>query len=748
MWRFLLAGVCAVLAVSLSGCTSHSTTIDPGNGIVVDITNVFPNDLVQVTTPPVVLNATVANDPTQRGVKWSLTTANVPCSPGCGTLVPSHSPSFSATYTPPMNAPLNQQATIQATAVADNQQNFTFIFTILPLASVQITNKFTSVLNGAAPIQVNAAVKDDLQNAGVTWSLTLNGSNCSPACGTLAASAAPSFAALYTPPANYPGSANANPTITATSVTNPQASDSFNFTIVSSDTLFTGTYAFLLRGYDGNQLPMSMAGVLVSDGNGNLTNVELDINDDGGLNHLTGQSGTYAVQVTSTGVLQVLAEVSSYVFPGSVDDIKFRFFLSKDATRGRMIELDGSGYINSGTIEQQNTSVAATAPSGNFAFGVDSDAPFGARTIAAGQLQLAIGGVAGGLIDQSFQANLSPVFVAAPISADTMSAPDALGRGTLNVTVQGQTVQYAYYIVDSNRFNLIEADRGLIFGTVFAGHAHSQAALTANSVNGISVIQGTGFDVPAGTNNVLPVVLIGQLTTSGNTYQLAFIENLCGPACAITTSLGSPIVKGTVPGALSFDPTTGRAVISAPGGFSSGFVNQVAWYLYDQCAGYFVEEDFSTSIAPPVQSITNRAISGTSLPQAPLPFQPTDVLGNMIVGFGASSSPLIPNAEIALTASTGSNPNTPTYTAVGDLTSEPSQAGNVPNISFTGVMKLSNAGSGIAGATFPAPFFADFNEPTGASYSATFYMIAPNQMVGIGVSVSAPISGIIFIDPQ
>ena len=728
----LVALSCLALAFGLVSCAN---VVPSAPGIVVAITDVFPNDAIQVGTPAVTLHATVTNDGSHSGVKWTLSAANVGCSPDCGTLVPSGNPSFSAVYTPPAKTPLNQQATIAAISVADGHQQFAFTFTIIPPPSVQITNKFASVHNGGVPVEVDATVMNDPAGAGVTWTLTAGSSNCSPDCGTLVPAAAPSFSAIYTPPATVPTGASANPTIAATSVTKTSSSDSFAFAIVSSAALFKGNYVFLLRGYynGASGTPMALVGTVVADGNGNLTGGELDINNDGGITAVSApQTGKYTVQFSATGITQVLFEITSFTFPGSSNDLKFRCFLSADGKRGRIIELDGSAFINAGTIELQDSAAITTKPSGSFAFGVDSDAPFAGRNVAAGQLVLGPAGVTGGLIDQSADAATSPIFVGAPISPDAQSAPDSLGRGTLTITALGKSVQYAYYVVDSTHFILIEIDRGLVFGTVFAGVARSQSTLTADSVNGVNVIQLTGFDEPTGTSNVRPVVLVGLLTVSGSsTYTLLFDIN----------DIGNSLTQHGANGSVTFDPSTGRAVLSAPDGFATNFVNAGAWYLYDKGKGFFVEEDISTSNLPPAQSITNRALSGTTLPQIGAPYKSKDISGNTIVGFGASSTPIIPNLELGINFNNTAN----TYSATGDLTS--SQVGSLINIQFTGTYRIFNSAEGYGHILLPAALFGDFTSPSGTQGTASFYMIAPNQFVGIGIA-PGQFSGVFFVDPQ
>src|SRR5215469_2657363 len=765
MRRLIVAVFSLLVSFGLVGCVGRG--VSNGLNVLVAVPDAF--SFVHAGDKAVTLNAKVTNDGTLKGVKWLLSAANEGCAPACGTLAPSSSPSFSAVYTPPSSAPANQQATITAVSVADPRQEFAFTFQIIPPASIQITKKFDSILVGSAPVEVDASVMNDPANAGATWTLTANGSTstCSPACGTLSTTG-PGLSTAYTPPSTFPSGANVNPTITATSVTNTAASDSFSFTILNTTTFFKGDYAFLLRGYYApsgdpsvpTPVPMAVAGRFSADGNGNLTNVEFDFNNSGGISGVTTTpgpyTGTYTVLVGSTGIVEAILSISGYQFTSGVIP-GFRCIMSKDGTHGRMIELDAGAFLNSGTIQLQDTSAAATKPAGNFAFGVDSDSPFGGRTIAAGQLALGASGVTGGLIDQSVQAAITPTFVAQPLSPDQQTAPDSLGRGTLNMTALGKTVQYAYYIVDSSHFNLLEIDRGTTFGTVFGGTAIAQGNLTADSVNGTNVIQLTGFDVCCGNNNVIPVVIVGLFTVSNsNSYVLNFDVN----------DIGQVLTSHSSGGSVSFDPTTVRAAVSAPGtGFNTNFVDAGAWYLYDKGKGFFVEEDISTITPPPppATSITNRALSGKTLPQLGAPYSLTNISGNMIAGFGASSSPNVPNVILGLNlvSPTGTGTNASvlgSYSAMGDYTSllgpVSGQGGKVTGFQATakfGFRDATSLSSGHGLIQIPAPLLGDFNQQPGFVYLSSFYMIAPNQFVAICISNQGfgqvpPHTGIMFFD--
>jgi hypothetical protein len=719
--------------LALIGCAG---AVGPGSNIEVLITNVFPNHSIQAGTSSATLNAQVSHDRHNKGVSWSLTTANVACSPSCGTLVAQGAPSLSAVYTPPATAPLNQQATIIATALDAPNSNYSFLFTIIPTTSVSITNKFASIVSGNPPIVVNATVSNDLTNSGVNWTLTAGGANCSPGCGTLVPSAAPSFAAGYSPPATVPSGANATPTITATSIANTSATDNFGFTIASPASLVSGTYIFLLRGYDSfSGSPMAMAASIAADGKGNITSGEIDFNNGGGITHVPSPTtGTYVVDNSFAGITRGSIEISSFTFPNSDIDLKFRFVLSADGTRGHIIELDGSGYLNSGSIQLQSSSAPA-APSGNFAFGLDSDAPLAGRIVSAGQIVIGAAGITGGVIDQSKAADPAPTYSDAALSPSSVTPPDTNGRGTLSITVNADTSVYAYYVVDADHLRLIQIDPGLKFGTVQAGAAIQQKGLTADSVNARSVLQLTGMDELSGTDTPGPDVIIGVMTMSGgNAFSMTFDSNDLG------TILTSHPAAGSIS---SFDPATGRAVLSDVGGFESGFVDSAVVYLYDQGAGFLIDTDVSTPDGtPPNQAITNNAFSGTLTPQNGAPFSSSSALtGNLIAGFGGSASSDIPNWDLGFAL----DPSNATYSAAGELTSLPSQDGEAVNAQFAGSYSLSNTALGHGSFSVPAALFGDFT--SGDTVSASFYLIAPNEFVMIGIQPGLK-SGVAYFDPE
>lgn len=713
----------------LVGCSAGVPATTAATAELVEVENSFSS--IQAGSAPVQLTALLANASGNQSILWSLTLANVDCSPSCGTLA---AQGMSALYTPPATEPLNHNATISATLASNKAALFAFDFSITPPISVTITNKLSRQLAGAPAVTLDATVSNDSANAGVTWTLTAGGSNCSPACGTLTVPAAPSFTATYTPPITAPAGADASPTITAASVTRPAANDTSSFSIIAPVAVLQGNYAFLLRGYDGNGLPLAVAGSIEADGNGAITDGELDMNADGGITQVPSPlTGNYSVD-PSSGVARAIITITSYSFPNTNIHFALSCVVSTDGTRGRAIEFDGSGFLNSGTILQQDSkALSAANPAGTYAFGLDSDAPVGGRTVAAGQLVLTSSSVTGGLIDQSKADDPTPAYSATSISGGTVGTPDSSGRGTLSLTVSGDTTHYAYYIVSSNQLNLIQLDHAPTFGTVFSGTAQTQQTLTAGSVNTTSVLEMTGMDVVPATKSLGPDVIIGIMTISGgNTFNLTFDENDVG-----TIFIAHP-TGGTV---ASFDPNTGRGVLSAVGGFNSGFVNTAVFYLYDTGQGFIIDADPSTNNVPPSQAVTNNAFSGRLIPQASGPFSAQSVSGNLLAAFGGSAIPQIPNLASAFNFTGAAG----TYDSVGDLTSTVTQGANVPNFSFNGTWSVADPVLGRGTTAFLSAVFGTFN--SNQFYPASFYLIGPNQFVSIGTQ-SGAYSGISFFDPQ
>ena len=599
--------------------------------------------------------------------------------------------------------------------------------------AVTIENKFSSVVPGSPTVTVNVKVVSDASGQGVTWSLSSgNGTKCdAPSCGTLVPGAAPSFSAAYTPPTVVPANGNASATIKATSVSDPSKMDEFTFTFSgSSPQLFQGNFVFLLRGFTGNGQPMAMAGSIVTDGKGNISDGELDINTQGQVNSIPRPlGGSYTIDTSFNGIIRGALSISG---PAALANqpVVLRFVLSADGKRGGIIEADNSGFLNAGFFSAQGSQ--ASGPTGSYVFSLDSDAPVGSRTVEIGQLQISANSPAKGVVDQSTQGAPQPTYFGTAVTGGTESTPDALGRGTLSVSVSGNETQYAYYVVDSAHFDLIEVDNGSTFKTVQSGVATLQTAIDANSVNTTSIVQMTGVGAATGSASGAPAVVIGRMIISGgSTLQMSFDGNNAG------TIVTERSLSGTV---TSFDPATGRGTISVTGGFGQGFVDTVVFYLSAAGAGVMIDGD-PTGVDGAGNNVANMGYSGTLAPQIAGPFSNSNISGNVLCLSGASSSPVIPEIVAAMNFDSANQ----AFQGISDDNTLPSERGIITGVPFGGGFLVADTNTGHGNASFPSGFFGDF--ALGQGSPATFYVVGQNQFVMIG-TMSSGQTGVSFFDPQ
>src|SRR5436190_773895 len=197
---------------------------DPTKSAVATVTVTVP---IAVSVSPATANvtanttqqftATVTNDPSNKGVNWTLTQGGTPCSPVCGTISPASTASGAATsYTAPSAVPTLAQVTVTSVSVADTTKSAAATVTVAPPIAVSVSPATANVpVTGTQ--QFTATVSNDAGNKGVSWTLTQSGTVCSPGCGTIAPATTPSgTVATYTAPGSVP--VNADVTIVATSV--------------------------------------------------------------------------------------------------------------------------------------------------------------------------------------------------------------------------------------------------------------------------------------------------------------------------------------------------------------------------------------------------------------------------------------------------------------------------------------------------------------------------------------------------
>jgi hypothetical protein len=170
--------------------------------------------------------ATVSNDSLSKGVNWSLSGAGCAGS-ACGTLSASSSASGAAiTYTAPASVPNPAAVTLTAQSVRDPARSFAAAITLVPASSGSISVILSPKRGGLTigqSISMQAAVSNDIGNAGVSWSAS---------AGSFTTKNATS--AVFVAPA-APGPV----TVTATSVADGSQSSTTTFQVTDLAGVFT-----------------------------------------------------------------------------------------------------------------------------------------------------------------------------------------------------------------------------------------------------------------------------------------------------------------------------------------------------------------------------------------------------------------------------------------------------------------------------------------------------------------------------
>jgi len=218
----LTVTITATLAADASISNSGTITI-PGVAVTVAPASATPTAGSKQT-----FSATVTNDVSDSGVTWSLSCD----APPCGTIAPKSTASGAATtYTAPATPPPSDlSVTITATSAAYNGASASAAVTV-PAISVAMMPRSALIPLDAA-LQFTANVSADPKNDGVTWSLSQDGTACSPACGSVSpGSTGSGKAATYLAPEKMPASSAV--LVTASSISDATHSDWVTITLTS-----------------------------------------------------------------------------------------------------------------------------------------------------------------------------------------------------------------------------------------------------------------------------------------------------------------------------------------------------------------------------------------------------------------------------------------------------------------------------------------------------------------------------------
>jgi hypothetical protein len=621
--------------------------------------------------------ANVENDTSNAGTSWTLTVSGTNCQPTCGTL--SAAGQESIVYNPPASVPTapDNSPTLTAISISDSTRSDSDSLTIAAAPPISVTvTRITSVLANTGGVTFSANVQNDLSNPpkGVTWLLTVGGSACSPACGSLSNT---TTTTTYTPPTSVPSAPNNQPTITATSVADPTKTGSDTFTITSTvtnscsgapsgnESLLNGHYALVMEGFEGSGTgtPLLMAAGFSANGSGGISGGEEDINDTILPQHLTFDStpgrSLYTIGADHRGCLQLTNT-------GGTTSV-FRFALgginSGIASKGRVIEFDdssgnGQGSRASGILRLQDpSSFVLSALQSQYAFGVDGwaaqDNQF-FRINAAGWFSNSGGSLSNGVDDLNFAGITTPDTT--PLTGSINPVSPTTGRTTGKFDI----FNWAIYIVNSAQFFVIGTDP-VSNGTVSVGRVIATGpSFTASSLSGNYVVHATGSNSGSADLNLELLTMTpggAQAGTLGGTIYSYGAGN-----GAQTTTLSGVTYN--------VDAGSGRTVLGNPGD------NLPVLYLTTPTDG----------IAAFVVGVGADAIFGTAEPQtgAALP------AGTYIFGTEDPSDNTVPNkAGVETIASGGAFSSTYDQSTTSALP----QSGQT----VSGTVSLGPAGTGNIG---------------------------------------------------
>jgi hypothetical protein len=397
---------------------------------------------------------------------------------------------------------------------------YTMNIAALPII-VSISNKISTIQAGAAAVTLNAVVQHDTQ--GVTWSLTANGTACSPTCGTLGNITANNVD--YTPPATVPGAPNNAPVITATSVTDNTKTDTDSFTIASataacttqgSESVLSGKYAFSLRGYNDTGFA-AVVGSFTADGTGHITAGELDMNGAFGLHtqvSIIPSGSTYSVGSDNLGCAVIATASGTFTTRIAVGGLA-----SNVATKGRILEWEtgSSAFIASGQLLKQTI---AGSLSGSYVFSIVGEDYTGPVPIACvGVWAASSGALSAGEQD----CNDGGVVAHETGMTGTYTSLDSSGRGTSSLVSSHGTSHLAFYMASSSELLMVGTDpQSSTPG--YSGEMRPQSGtFNSASLNGVSVFYMNGFSGGGQT-----VADIGLFTSSAGTAAINMYEDKGG----------------------------------------------------------------------------------------------------------------------------------------------------------------------------------------------------------------------------
>ena len=223
----------------------------------------------------------------------------------------------------------------------------------------------------------------------------------------------------------------------------------------------SGSYAFLIDGTSSSG-PIAAAGRFTADGGGNITNIVVDENNNGGITLLPNGTltGTYTVDANQLGG-------GTLTWTDSKSGTSSFIFYLISPTQAVFQETD-SKIVSDGSFSAQTTStISAAALAGDYVFGWSGISPDPEDFV--GQLTLTSSGTFSGLMDFNEFTTGKRVFDI-PVKGSLALNGDGTQANTFTVDAQtspASSFNFTVYIVNENTLLLVGVDTNrLVIGTM------------------------------------------------------------------------------------------------------------------------------------------------------------------------------------------------------------------------------------------------------------------------------------------
>ena len=472
-------------------------------------------------------------------------------------------------------------------------------------------------------------------------------------------------------------------------------------TSLGSESLLSGPYALLLKGFDSAGNPALIGGVLTFNGaanNGLITAGAIDMNLNSGVQlDLAVISGAYGVGADQRGCMVITTSAGTQNYRFSLASIS-----GGVASTGHVIGFDQGGPFTTGILRQQTGEPFSNASaSGSFVFGGSST-----ESASAGGGKLALvgvvtfdgsGGVTGGSEDININGALdapgSTTWPATPLAVTSGSySISTNGRGTLTLTTSLGTSSNLLYLVSSSEALFMSSDPQT--SDILAGQAFLQSGtpFSANPLSGTYI----GYDSGLGTTARSDIFLAGPLTAGSNSLTATLQRNDSGTFSSFSFS-GTYSVSSA--GRMIFTPT-------------AGITHPLVLYLVNSSLAFYVIGNGSVD-------------SGSFQSQTGSPFSDSSASGTY--AFGAIDPENLNGAD-----SVGVSTFTPAASSTSQ-TYDGNQSGGTPGLDHALTLTYSIDSTGLG--MFPSGCSIAVTPPT---CQQIFYVISPTRAVLINTQSSSP----------